>query len=382
MKRRTKRIIAGILSFVMFLSVTPITGGGIKEDGVLLNAFAAEQEYAIWEEDIVSAEDIEINGIVELRGDMTLLGDAKLIVNSGSFLVAPMAIVEGDVELKHAAIFECAGTLNGTLVIHSDTVAPTQEDENGTMVRPNNAAFWENSYVRRVEVDGYAFWSVSGICDELITMPGSSGDTYITPEATVNYVLAQGDGNVFNMGTVIEAEVTDGRGFDNGGYVENAKVTGGYVFYNGQNAYVKSMYVTDNGLVFNSQVHSEEGVKEGIIDTVVIESSVTNHVRDEKFHEGGYEEESCSNLINYGTVNNLFARGGSALNWGYMENVYLKDCKDFLGAYGWNTDLHKQLDTPYVVKNLLAEDSKIWLEKGGDGKLRTYGTIRKYFAIV
>ena len=375
MKRRTKRIIAGILSFVMFLSVTPITGGGIKEDGVLLNAFAAEQEYAIWEEDIVSAEDIEINGIVELRGDMTLLGDAKLIVNSGSFLVAPMAIVEGDVELKHAAIFECAGTLNGTLVIHSDTVAPTQEDENGTMVRPNNAAFWENSYVRRVEVDGYAFWSVSGICDELITMPGSSGDTYITPEATVNYVLAQGDGNVFNMGTVIEAEVTDGRGFDNGGYVENAKVTGGYVFYNGQNAYVKSMYVTDNGLVFNSQVHSEEGVKEGIIDTVVIESSVTNHVRDEKFHEGGYEEESCSNLINYGTVNNLFARGGSALNWGYMENVYLKDCKDFLGAYGWNTDLHKQLDTPYVVKNLLAEDSKIWLEKGGDGKLRTYGTI-------
>lgn len=375
MKRRTKRIIAGILSFVMFLSVTPITGGGIKEDGVLLNAFAAEQELEIWEEDIVSADDIEINGIVELRGDMTLLGDAKLIVNSGSFFVAPMATVEGDVELRHAAIFDCAGKLNGTLVIHSDTVAPTQEDWDGTMYRPNNAAFWENSYVRRVEADGYAFWSVSGICDELITMPGSSGDTYITPEATVKYVLAQGDGNVFNMGTVIEAEVTDGRGFDNGGYVENAKVTGGYVFYNGQNAYVKSMYVTDNGLVFNSQVHSEEGVKEGIIDTVVIESSVTNHVRDEKFHEGGYEEESCSNLINYGTVNNLFARGGSALNWGYMENVYLKDCKDFLGAYGWNTDLHKQLDTPYVVKNLLAEDSKIWLEKGGDGKLRTYGTI-------
>ena len=376
MRKRTQRIIAGILSFVLFLSVAPITNGGNSEDGVLLNAFAAEQEYVIWEEDIVSAEDIEINGTVELRGDMTLLGNAKLIVNSGSFFVAPPATVEGDVELKHAAIFDCAGKLDGTLVIHSDTVAPTQEDENGTMVRPNNAAFWENSYVRRVELDGYAFWSVGGICDELITMPGSSGDTYITPEATVKYVLAQGDGNIFNMGTVMEAEVTGGFGFDNGGYVEKAKVTGGYQFYNGQDAYVKSMYVTDNGAVFNSQVHSEEGEKEGIIDTIVIESSVTHHVREERFHaEEDKEELSATNLTNYGTVNNLFAYGGSALNWGYMENVYLKDCQDFLGAYGWNTDLYKPLDAPYVVKHLLAEDSKIWLEKAGAGNHRTYATI-------
>ena len=175
-KNAGKRILSFLLMIGMILTPVseafPVLADNTpEENGYITDVKGLEVWDRVWLKKSVTIEEN-----VVITGEVVMEPGVKVTVNSGQLIVETQAVVTGDIDIEKRATLILDGSVYGTVRINSTGEGETQEDWDGTLVRPNNISANSGAYVETLVLNGTGFGWVDCAIDTLEVTKNMDGE--------------------------------------------------------------------------------------------------------------------------------------------------------------------------------------------------------------
>ena len=328
-----KRIIAVVLSVALILttpSVQAYTDTVRPASDNSEYSSIREEEYGLYDREVV---EIEENTTVRTDSDyhdiINIADGKKLIFESGYITIDEGAVINGDIEIRGNASVNIYGTVNGCVTLDSDSAPEYHVNWEGALERQSNLLLGSNGVCDSIIVgckEGFAW--VGGSVGSLTVLKNAVCNMDVSGSAAVDIISYDGESPAWISGRIGELHASSGEI-----YLSLAKAAKVYVentarFYIDHSCRVSELYVSGENTFVN----------------------------------------------NLGYIGSLACIGAPFNNNGEIGAAFVKDSP----AFASYENSEHSYSSPYIIENLLSENSSIGLFRGENTSLSDgvkYGAV-------